>query len=311
MPIGYGEMGNSVRYLMNNSGLIVAITDANGQYSLPKWPVQEYWPDGPVIGLGPVSCAASGYRPRTFVGSGPSSAHEDYLQGGLLPAPADSILVLDIALVPIPEGGLPVNELGTLRGRIVHLGLPQAGVMVTTTLTTLAEPDTIYAEDKVAVSGSSMNSLADGTFELNLEPGHYAFRAGLLPDDGWCRSGGPGMFEIVAGQTLELGDIGVWSAVRPVSPARGETVSYPLTMLSWSSVAEAERYEIEVMSDIGTFYMSTATSDTFYVLEGKSMLPLGTGVFSWRVHALKQIEAPDYTRIAWFEVASAFTVESE
>ncbi|MCP4571124.1 MAG: hypothetical protein GY838_02105 [bacterium] len=307
VPIGYGEMGNSVRYLTNNSGLIVAVSDADGSYSLPTWPVREFYPDGPVIGLGPVSCAAPGYRPRTFVGAGPSSAHEAWLQGGLLPAPADSVLVLDVALAPIPAGGLAANEVGTLRGRIVHEGSPREGVMVTTTLTTLAAPDTIYGADKVAVSGGSMRSRADGTFELDLEPGHYGLRAGLLPDDGWCREGGPGMIEIVAGQTLDVGDVGVWPAVRPVSPARGAEVAYPLTMLSWTSVPGAERYEVELSSDWGIVF-SVATTDTFHVLDDASKLAPGTHRYSWRVYASLQFEPPFYTRIAWFEVPAVFTV---
>lgn len=311
MPIGYGEMGNSVRYLMNNSGLVVALTNAHGSYGLGKWPVREYYPDGPVIGLGPVSCAAEGYRPRTFVGSGPSLAHEDWLQGGLLPAPEGTYLRLNIELVPIPEGGLPADEMGSVRGRIVHDGLPQAGVMVTTTMTTLAEPDTIYDANKVATTGGSMFSESDGTFELHLEPGHYALRAGLLPDDGWCRDGTPGMFEIVAAQTLEVGDVGVWPAVIPVSPARGDTVPYPMSRLVWNSFPGAERYEVELNSDMGT-YLETTTTDTFYVLEDVPRLPSGTGLFSWQVVATRPSDPPHYHEaIGWFEVPSSFTVVVE
>jgi len=180
--------------------------------------------------------------------------------------------------------------------------------MVTTTLTTLAQPDTIHAPDKVAVSGGSMSSGDDGTFAIHLEPGHYALRAGLLPDDGWCRDGGPGMIEIVAGQTLEVGDVGVGRAVMPVSPARGGVVAYPLNMLSWTSVFGAERYEVELYAE-GLPVFETVTTDTFLALD-QDIYPLPGAVdYSWKVYAGKMDEPPFFTRISWFEVPQTFTVE--
>lgn len=308
MPIGYGEAGNSARYLLDNTGLVAAVSDADGRYSMPAWPVRDWWPDGDVIGIGPVSCAATGYRPRTFVGSGPSVAHEPHLQGGLLPAPADSVLVLDIQLVRIPAGGLPAELTGTVRGRVVHQGAPRAGVMVTTTLTTLAAPDTVLAPDKVAVPGGSVASGADGTFAIPLEPGHYALRAGLLPDDGWCRDGGPGMIEILAGQILEVGDVTVGRAVMPVSPARGDVVSYPVAMLAWTSISGAERYEVELHA-AGLPVFQATTTDTFLALDQDIYPSSGAVDCSWQVYAARMVEPPAFTRIAWFEVPQAFRVE--
>lgn len=308
MPIGYGEAGNSVRYLLNNTSLIAAVSDADGRYSLPAWPVRDGWPDGEVMGIGPVSCAAGGFRPRTFVGAGPASAFEPYLQGGLLPAPADSVLVLDIQLARVPAGGLPADQVGAVRGRVVHQGMPRAGVMVTTTLTTLAAPDTIHAPDKVAVSGGSLASGDDGAFEIELEPGFYALRAGLLPDDGWCRDWGPGMIEIVAGQTLEVGDVTVGKALRPVFPARGEVVSHPLNLLSWSSFPGADRYEVELVADGFPLYQ-TATTDTFLTPDPDLFPEAVTVDCIWTVKARIQYEPPDYTTVSWFEVPASFTVE--
>jgi hypothetical protein len=218
------------------------------------------------------------------------------------------VLVLDIQLVRIPAGGLPAEQTGTVRGRVVHQGAPRAGVMVTTTLTTLAAPDTVHAPDKVAVPGGSVASGADGTFAIRLEPGHYALRAGLLPDDGWCRDGGPGMIEILAGQTLEVGDVTVGRAVMPVSPARGDVVSYPLAMLAWTSVPGAERYEVELYAAGLPVFAATVT-DTFLALDQGIYPSSGAVDYSWKVYAGRMVEPPGFTRIAWFEVPQAFRVE--
>ncbi len=52
LSTGYGEAGNSVRYLTNNSGLVAALSSADGSYSLPAWPIRSFYPEGSVIGLG-------------------------------------------------------------------------------------------------------------------------------------------------------------------------------------------------------------------------------------------------------------------
>lgn len=306
LPIGYGEAGNSVRYLTNNSGLVAAVSGADGRYSLPKWPIRNDYPDGPVLGLGAVSCAAGGFRPRTFVGTVPSSPDMEWLETGWLPAPADSVLVLDIALEAIPAGGLPASETGTIRGRIVHDSVPQAEVMVTATLTILADLDTIPDPEKIAVPGGSMLSRADGTFDLHLEPGWYAVRPGMMPDDGW-RPGATPMMEVVAGQTIEYGDLGVTPAILPVSPERGAVVPYPLTTLIWTSVPRAERYQIEIQSDRG-YYFATATTDTFYGFFEPSGIEPGSAIYRWEVHAMMLMDPPFYTRINSFEVPATFTV---
>lgn len=306
MPVGYGEAGNSVRYLTNNSGLVTGVSDAQGRYSLPVWPVRTDYPDGPVRGLGAVSCAAGGFRPRTFVGAVASNPDMPWLEAGLLPAPPDSVLVLDIALERIPAGGLPAAETGKVRGRVVRDGIPVPAVMVTTTLTVLAHPDTVPDPVKVAVSGGALPSATDGTFELDLEPGWYSVRLGLTPDDGW-RDGEGGMVEVAAGLTVELGDLEVVPAVRPVSPGRDARVAYPLTTLAWTSVPAAERYEVQVSSDQG-YYFSTTTSDTFCALPDPSALPAGAAVYRWEVYASLLIEPPFYTRINSFEVPANFSV---
>ena len=59
---------------------------------------------------------------------------------------------------------------------------------------------------------------------MDLQPGFYALRAGLLPDDGWV-STGLLAFEIVAGETFDAGAFNLRPAVRPLSPAQRDTVA--------------------------------------------------------------------------------------
>lgn len=306
MPVGYGEAGNSVRYLTNNSGLVAGVSGPDGRYSLPVWPIRLGYPAGPVVGLGPVSSSAAGYRPRTFVGTVPSSPDVPWLQTGWLPAPADSVLVLDIALEPIPEGGLPVSATGTLSGRVISGGVPQAEVMVMATLTILAEQDTVPDPVKTVVPGGSMWSRADGSFDLQVEPGWYAVRPGLLPDDGW-RPGGSPMVEVLAGQTVSLGDMGIVPAVLPIFPRRGAEETYPMRTLTWTSVPGAERYAIEIVSGSDYYYTAT-TPDTFYAIPTTFSLEPSASVYRWEVRAQLRIESPFYTNINQFEVPATFRV---
>ncbi len=180
--------------------------------------------------------------------------------------------------------------------------------MVTATLTILADQDTVPDPEKIAVPGGSMLSRADGTFDLHLEPGWYSVRPGMMPDDGW-RPGATPMLEVEASQTIELGDLGLSPAILPISPERGAEVPYPLTTLIWTSIPQAERYEIELRSDLG-FYFATATTDTFYELSGPPFIEPGPAIYRWEVHAMMIMEPPFYTRINSFEVPATFTVVS-
>jgi hypothetical protein len=309
MPVGYGEAGNSVRYLTNNSGLVAGVSGPDGRYSLPVWPIRLGYPAGPVVGLGPVSSSAAGYRPRTFVGTVPSSPDVPWLETGWLPAPADSVLVLDIALEPIPAGGLPLSETGTLSGRVTSGGLPQAEVMVIATLTILAEQDTVPDPVKTVVPGGSMRSRTDGSFDLVVEPGWYAVRPGLLPDDGW-RAGGSPMVEVLAGQTVELGDISMVPAVLPDFPPRGAEVAYPMRNLTWTSVPGVERYRVEIVSDSG-YYYSSSTPDTNYSIPTSFTLDPSSSLYRWEVFAQVLLDPPFYTTINTFEVPATFLVTGE
>jgi hypothetical protein len=308
---GLGEAGNSVRYLMNNSGITIAVSDEEGLYSLPMYGVEEFW-GGPVIGLGPISCGREGYRSRTFAGEGPDFSHE--LPGGLLPAPADSVLVLDIALEPIPADGLPSGATGTVRGIVVHDGRPQGGVMVTMTLMALAERDTVFdPAAKVAFHGGSVRSGEDGSFEFKVEPGFYGLRAGLPPDDGWCRDTGLSNLEVVAGEVADVGDITVGAAIAPLSPAPGTKVTSQSLKLSWTPITGAETYEVTAsinsFSSSGFFVGTTTEPELLWQLTMPS--PGETNFVRWRVFATRTVEGRSRVRFSWFEVPATFTIANE
>jgi hypothetical protein len=308
---GLGEAGNSVRYLMNNSGITIGVSDAEGYYSLPMWGVPENG-DGPVIGLGPISCGRDGYRSRTFAGEGPDFSHDPTSPGGLLPAPADSVLVIDIAMEPIPAGGLPSGDTGTVRGIIVHGDQPQAGVLVTMTLMVLADRDTVFDPvDKVSVHGGSVRSAADGSFEFKLQPGFYGLRAGLLPDDGWAFDGGLPSLEVVVGEVVEVGNISVNPAVFPVYPVAASTVTSDSVNLNWTSIPGATSYRI--IASIDSFRMSTiaVTSETRMAWPFDMPAPGESYLVRWKVFARKEIEPGYIQTFSQFEVPASFTLMNE
>ncbi len=307
------EAGNTVRYLMNNSGLDIAVSDEDGQYSLPMYGVEEFW-GGPIIGLSPISCGREGYRSRTFAGEGPDFSHEPWFPGGLLPVPADSVLVLDIALEPVPDSGLPSEATGTVRGIVQHDSQPQSGVLVTMTLIAVADYDTVFdPAAKVAFHESSVRSGKDGSFEFKVEPGFYALRAGLLPDDGWCRDNGPSNLEVVAEQVTDVGTITLGSAISPLHPVPGlNLTSVPVT-LSWTPIAGADFYR--VTASINSFRPNEFDLGTTVETElgwELNMPPSGeTYLVRWRVFAMRTDQGPNPVTFSWFEVPATFTVTNE
>ncbi len=307
------EAGNSVRQLMNNSGLDIAVSDEEGLYSLRMYGVEEFQ-GGPIIGLSPISCGRQGYRSRTFAGEGPDFSHEPWFPGGLLPVPTDSVLVLDIALEPIPEGGLPSEATGTVRGIVHHDGQPRDGVLVTMTLIALADRDTVFdPAAKVAFHESSVRSGTDGSFEFKVEPGFYALRAGLLPDDGWCRDNGPPDLEVVGGEINDLGIITVGSAIEPLYPVPGYNLTSMLVTLSWTPIAGADFYR--VTASINSFRPTEMELGTTVETElgwDLTMPPPGeTYLVRWQVFAMRTDQAPFPVSFSWFEVPASFTVTNE
>ncbi len=307
--ISLAEAGNSLRYLVENSGINIAVSDEEGYYSLLTYGVPEYF-GGPVIGLSPVSVGCVGFMSRTFAGDGPNFAFEPYLPGGLLPAPADSTLILDISLAPIPEGGLPADAIGSVRGTIVHNNQPQSGVLVSMTLMALADRDTVFDPDaKVLFNDSSVLSAADGSFEFNVQPGFYAIRAGLLPDDGWCRSNGPIEFEVASEAITDVGNVSIGAAIAPISPTPGSEVVGAWPKLSWTPIEGAEFYIIQAGFD--SFYYNDfgSTTETEWDWSPELPLPEETTLIRWKIYAAYRDEEMNVVQFSWFEVPASFTMK--
>ncbi len=305
------EAGNTVRYLTNNSGTTLTVSGADGSYALPVLPVRDNGGMGDIIGLSPISIGRSGYRPRTFAGDGPDHAHEWYLPGGLLPAPADSVLILDIALEPVPAGGVPAAELGTIRGRVVSdEEQPEAGVWVNVTLMALADLDTVFAPDKVSVNGGWAASGDDGTWEMQLEPGFYSLRAGMLPNDGWAWTGSILALEIIAGEVYEAGDVYVGAAVRPLAPEPGAVLTDPSPTLTWTAVENAESYRVRGALDSHAWFTIGTTSDTTLVWPFDAPGESSQYAFRWQVQAQRNFDGT-MTTFTMFEVPATFTIQYE
>jgi len=305
---GLAEAGNTVRYLTNNSGTTLTVSGADGTYVLPVFPVRDNGGMGDIIGLSPISIGRSGYRPRTFAGDGPDSAQEWYLPGGLLPAPADSVLILNIALEPVPDGGVPSAELGTIRGRVVSDGdQPESGVWVNVTLMALADRDTVFAPDKVSVDGGWAASGEDGTWEMQLEPGFYSLRAGLLPNDGWAWAGNILALEIVAGEVYEAGDVYVGAAVRPLTPEPGTVLTDPPPTLTWTAAENADSYRVIGALDGHSWFTIGATSDTTLVWPFDAPGESSQYAFRWQVQAQRRFDGA-MTTFTMFEVPATFTI---
>jgi hypothetical protein len=306
-PVGLGEAGNSIRYLLENGGVAITVTDETGYYSLARAGARE-GDFSPVEGLGPISCGREGYLSRTFAGEGPDYNHEPWMPGGLLPTPPDSNLVIDIALVPVPADGLPGT--GTVRGVIVHDGEQQAGVQVTMTLMALADRDTVFdPTNKVVSHESTVLSGDDGSFEFNMLPGFYALRAGLLPDDGWTWGGGLPDLEVVAGEILDVSEISVNKAISPVSPYEGEIVTGAMPTLSWTPYPGADSYR--VILGVDSYRMSTqgTTSETHFDLSGILSQKEEARIVRWKVFVLRELEPGYVATVSQFELPATFKLE--
>jgi hypothetical protein len=129
-------------------------------------------------------------------------------------------------------------------------GVPAAGVPVGMDFTSLMFPSSTLKTrdgdrpDPVPVLGKSMLTDANGMYEMTgLAPGFYTVEAGYLPDDGYATAWA--QQNVAAGETVEMRDIHITVASRPVTPAPGARVFDPTPVFRWTPVTGADRYRVQ------------------------------------------------------------------
>ena len=296
----------------------MAITGADGRFSITSSLVTNE--QGSVIGLFPISVAASGFEPTTLVGRG-----EDLLDfGPLLPLPdpgGDSILTVTIRLHPLGTGGVGPNGAGSISGRVRlgAAGIP--GVKVAASLVRSAHPDTFPAGRQLApIPDKIATTDTEGRFTIaGLAPGAYAVEPAYAVDDGYVHDfaavgAADTTVVVAAGQTVEAGDFHVSKALTPITPPHTSAVDPTSRTFAWTPMPAGPGY---TLTEYRLWYsfkyvehrqVEGLTTPTWTLPDGASFPP-GTHV-RWFAEAIGTVgESPEPVVIGQFEEAATFTVQ--
>jgi len=287
------------------------VTDSQGRFSMASYIVTDL--EGTIIGLAPITVVHTGYRPFTLVGRGDALP----MSGPALPVPVGSVLEVSIRLQP--ETMTPP---AAVRGRVVERGsgLPVPGLLVGLSLSAVAEPDTfgIRSEPEgVPLQGKVDTTDDDGQFTIDgVYPGDYVIAVAYLTDDGYV---GESLSEDVVGLTVDesdagyvdIGDVPVLRALRPLFPAAGVTIDGPAPELRWEAFPPGEGYRlIGYELQVGTTYLLDPVGSTLLAepqWQSPGYAP-GSHV-RWWVTAIAEVgEPPDTLAVGGFETASTFSV---
>jgi hypothetical protein len=142
---------------------------------------------------------------------------------------------------------------------------------------------------------------------MQLEPGFYSLRAGMLPNDGWAWTGSILALEIVAGEIYETGDVYVGAAVRPLAPRPGAVLTDPPPTLSWTAAENTDSYRVIGALDGHSWFEIGATSDTTLVWPFDAPGESSQYAFRWQVQAQRNFDGT-MTTFTMFEVPATFTI---
>ncbi len=222
------------------------VTDSLGSFSVPGFLLGSLGEDR---GLVPINVTKEGYEPSTMIGEGFTIPE---ILPPLLPLPEgdDRTLSLDFVLQPLPASGTGPHGAGAVRGRLMSLGQPVAGVLVGASVSFVSDPDTFRAPpvNPVPVPDKVARTDRDGSFTIEgLTPGNYSLDPAYPIDDGYVFStfllgpSGPN-FVVEDSSTFDFGIIEMGRALLALSPAVGAAVQDTTPEFRWSAVPEAPGY---------------------------------------------------------------------
>jgi hypothetical protein len=231
------------------------VTDAQGRFSIASIHFRTEYEGG---GLMPITVTHAGYEPFTLVGTGPM-----FLEWGpLLPLPEtpDSVLEVEIAMRRLGANGAGPHGAGALRGRVVHLGQPLAGLRVGISAEQLVDADTLAPRGKfrAAVPVPDRGTVTDveGRFFIDeLTPGSYGLQPAYLPEDGYVAIHLPAV-GIIASDTTDVGDLEVARAIAIISPAQGSVIDDATPEFRWEATPLPSGYhlvEYEIQIAVGQY----------------------------------------------------------
>jgi len=289
------------------------ITDPDGRFGIQS---SAFRTELGAICVLPISCSKAGYRPTSLVGT----CYDFPNWGGALPAPTgeDSTLVVSLQLEPLPAGGTGTS--GALAGRLVHLGAPLAAVDVAVSLMCRADPDTFVPEvvvpdsPKVHIPERIATTGADGEFLIaGLDAGVYCLAPAFHLDDGYGAVNyylTDEVYAVAEGDTLDMGDIEVFTSVQVVRPAHGATISTSYPVLEWEPVPGASHYRLLISIDqrLAQRYIEHDTATSYQIPEDEP-IPEGSCV-RWMVIAVApHPESGDPIYVGFFEDSATFCIE--
>lgn len=230
-----------------------------------------------------------------------------YIMNVPMSDPPDSLNVVNVELEKARADG-------TIRGRVVHGNTPLEDIPVAVDyadipLDTLRGDSAVKQESdpqRVPLLGKATRTDSRGRFKIEgVPPGTYFIDAAYFSDDNYVGIYDErGILEIRGDEVVDVGDIAVIPAIRPVSPSNQEIVTDPSPLFVWQPIAGADRYRLR--AGFGHFldFERDIVGATSYQLEEE--LPIGIRV-RWTVSAYRTATPYD-EEIASFEAPSTFTI---
>ena len=239
----------------------------------------------------------------------------NYLIGTYVSASKEGYLPVSHFLGLIPQDTVPLDIVlardtatGTIRGRVVVRGGPVSGVPVG--IDCVEAPPVAAGKDNgdgpqlVPLLGKSTVSGVDGWFRITgLSAGSYTIECAFLPDDGYAIVAGSYGYPILSeGQTVNLGDMEVAVAIRPIYPEPGSVIQETLPEFRWEAHPRADFYRL--WASVGHLMNSYTTNTNHWT--SSFPIPPGTSI-RWIVTAYEGTE--NYgIELSSFETTVSFSV---
>ncbi len=309
----WGLIGTDVTAMFQGSSLEgTGVTDENGRFAFAAATVFQ---GSTPAGIDPITVTCPGYEPSTLVGTGPEVTGI----GRSLPMPPPGgTFTVEIRMRPLVNGSGP-HGTGSITGRITFAGTPVAGIRVAASLASVTHPDTLRGIGlAIPVPDQDVVTGADGSFALiGLVPGRYSIVPAFLPDDRYVPGSGligwpATMATVTAGQTVDVGAVGVGKAIAPLAPTRRSMIDDRTPEFSWTALPAGAGYEVtgyEIRCSEGGPMRVFGTSRTTR-WEVPENLAFGSGArVRWTVYALARVgKVGSPITLATFEEPATFEV---
>lgn len=269
------------------------VSDSTGHYMLERLPIA-FDEQGNETGFSmPIVASKEGFAPYV-------------VESIRLSEESDSTAYLDIYLNRNPGDC-------AIQGRLLFEGEPVAGIQVGLDYyaadSVITGGRTLPARRRGPLLGTTSTTDAQGRYRFTgLRPGFYTIDPAYLPDDGYLgprgfTPGGSQQFNLAAGDSVDVPDIRLAKAIRPLAPVAGSQIEDPTPLLHWEGVTGATHYDLWYTKGYLEDERLSHLPGNEYVIPDPMALSPGSRV-RWFIEAYR-----GDTLIAGFEDAATFVVK--